>query len=75
MRASGQGSICDCCGKEINPFDTHRVIIRNLLPGKKYPHVSSDTKTNDVFTRHFCDGCIEKVKNVIECMCENNNKE
>ena len=74
MRNGEQGSICDCCGKEIEPFNTHRVVIRNLLKGKKYDKVSSDTVTKDIFTRHFCDDCVLKVERVINYMC-NESKE
>ena len=74
MRNKGQGSICDCCGKEIELFSTHRVVIRNLLKGKKYDKVSSDTLTNDVFTRHFCDDCILKAKRMLEFMCNEKDK-
>ena len=66
---------CSCCGKEIEPFSTHRVVIRNLLKGKKYDKVSSDTLTSDVFTRHFCDDCILKVEHVIKCMCNESEEE
>lgn len=70
MRNGGQGSICDFCKKEINPFETSRIIIRDLDKGKKYEKVSSDTIIRDKTMYHLCDNCKKKVLSILENMCE-----
>ena len=69
MRNGGQGSICDCCKKEIEPFSTHRLVVRDLLKGKKYEKCSSDTVIRETNMYHFCDECKEIIVNTLNKMC------
>ena len=70
MRNGGQVSICDCCGKSILPFNTIRVVTRTLVKGNNYKNCSSDTKTRDIMTRHFCKNCSEKVEEILKNLCK-----
>lgn len=75
MRNGGQGSICDCCGKSVAPFNVIRIVTRTLLKGNNYKNCSSDTKTRDTMTRHFCHECALKVEEMLKNLCNESEDE
>ena len=61
----GNGSQCDMCSIALKPFEAFRFTGQVLIPGSKYPGVSSDTvlKTKNKF--HLCEKCYGKIITLI----------
>lgn len=58
---NGNGAVCDICSTSMKPFEIYRITGSTLVPGNKYPDVSSDTKYKTVDKFHLCEDCYEKV--------------
>lgn len=62
----GNGAKCDVCNRCLMPFDTLRLVGKQLVPGKTYETCSSDTKYIHIDLFHLCDRCYKKVTSMIK---------